>query len=161
MRMRGVIVIERISGDDIRVMIARYRNKQLRHRIYQSALKGELNVIIDKAREYGVPVLMVDPRNTSKTCPIHKAPIEYGEGRIGICSKGGEKWHREVVALINIYLKALEALYEGNAQKGFGVSSLALDGSPVPLDFTATGEPIEIPRSLWGRWRFLDVTGKP
>jgi IS605 OrfB family transposase len=35
MRMRGVIVIERISGDDIRVMIARHKNKQLRHRIYQ------------------------------------------------------------------------------------------------------------------------------
>jgi putative transposase len=68
MRMRGVIVVERISGDDIRIMIARYRNKQLRHRIYQSALKGELNTIIDKAKEYGVPVLMVDPRNTSKTC---------------------------------------------------------------------------------------------
>jgi hypothetical protein len=40
MMIRGVIVIERISGDDIRFMIARYRNKQLRHRIYQSALKG-------------------------------------------------------------------------------------------------------------------------
>ncbi|MDT7888506.1 MAG: IS200/IS605 family accessory protein TnpB-related protein [Desulfurococcales archaeon] len=88
MRMKGVIVIERISRDNIRVMIARYRNKQLRHRIYQSALKGELNAIIDKAREYGVPVLMVDPRNTSKICPIHKAVIEYGEDRIGICSKG-------------------------------------------------------------------------
>jgi hypothetical protein len=35
LRTRGVIVIERISGEDIRVMIARYRNKQLRHRIYQ------------------------------------------------------------------------------------------------------------------------------
>jgi len=46
--------------------------------IYQSALKGELNAIIDKAREYGVLVLMVDPRNTSKICPIHKAIIEYG-----------------------------------------------------------------------------------
>ncbi len=34
MRMRGVIVIERISGDDIRVIIARYRDRQLRHRIY-------------------------------------------------------------------------------------------------------------------------------
>jgi putative transposase len=134
-RIRGVIVIERISREDIRVMIPRYRNKQLRHRIYQSALKGELNAIIDKAREYGVPVLMVDPRNTSKICPIHNAPIEYGEDRIGICSKGGEKWHREVVALINIYLKALEALYEGNAQKGFWVSSL--DGSTVPLGSTA------------------------
>jgi IS605 OrfB family transposase len=154
MRMRGVIVIERISGEDIRVMIARYKNKQLRHRIYQSALKGELSAIIDKAREYGVPVLMVDPRNTSKICPIHKAVIEYGEDRIGVCSKGGERWHREVVALINIYLKALEALYEGIAQKGFGVS--IIDGSPVPLGPTATGESIEIPRSLWGRWKSPD-----
>jgi putative transposase len=154
MRMRGVIVIERISRDNIRVMIAMYRNKQLRHRIYQSALKGELNTIIDKAKEYGVPVLMVDPRNTSKICPIHKAVIEYGEDRIGICSKGGERWHREVVALINIYFKALEALYKGSAQKGFGDPSL--DESPVPLGSTATSEPIEIPRSLWGRWKSLD-----
>jgi len=157
LRMRGVIVIERISGDDIRVMIARYRNKQLKHRIYQSALKGELNTIIDKAREYGVPVLMVDPRNASKICPIHKAVIEYGEDRIGICSKGGERWHREVVALINIYLKTLEALYEGSAQKGFGVSTL--DGSPMPLGSTATHEPIGISISLWGRWKPLDATG--
>jgi putative transposase len=91
---------------------------------------------------------MVDPRNTSKICLIHKAVIEYGEDRIGVCSKGGGRWHREVVALINIYLKALEALYEGSAQRGFGVSSL--DGSLVPLSSIATGEPIEIPRSLWG-----------
>jgi putative transposase len=90
LRTRGVIVVERISGDDIRVMIARYKNKQLRHRIYQSALKGKLNAIIDKARENGVPVLKVDFRNTSKICPIHNASIEYGEDRIGICSKGGE-----------------------------------------------------------------------
>ncbi|MFZ8823068.1 MAG: hypothetical protein ACO2O0_02810 [Desulfurococcales archaeon] len=26
-----------------------------------------------------------------------------------------------------------------------------VDGSPVPLGSTATYEPIEIPRSLWGR----------
>jgi hypothetical protein len=47
-----------------------------------------------------------------------------------------------------------EALYEGSAQKGFGVS--ILDGSPIPLGSTATHEPIEIPRSLWGRWKSLD-----
>jgi hypothetical protein len=47
-----------------------------------------------------------------------------------------------------------EALYEGYAQKGFGVSSI--DGSPMPLGSTATHEPIEIPRSLWGRWKSLD-----
>ncbi|MDT7887410.1 MAG: zinc ribbon domain-containing protein [Desulfurococcales archaeon] len=71
-------------------MISRYRNRQLRHRIYQSALKGELNAIIDKAKEYGVPVLMVDPRNISKICLIHNALIEYGEDRMGVCSKGRE-----------------------------------------------------------------------
>jgi len=46
-----------------------------------------------------------------------------------------------------------EALYGGYAQKGFGDPSI--DGSPVPLGSTATGEPIEIPRSLWG-WKSLD-----
>ena len=104
-----------------------------------------------------MPVLMVDPSNTSKICPIHKAPIEYGEDRIGICSKGGERWHREVAALINIYFKALEALYEGNAQKDLGF--LSIDGSPVTLGSTANSEPIEIPRSPWGRWKSLDNHG--
>jgi hypothetical protein len=47
-----------------------------------------------------------------------------------------------------------EALYEGYAQKGFGDPSI--DGSPIPLGSTATHEPIEIPRSLWGRWKSLD-----
>ncbi|MDT7888179.1 MAG: hypothetical protein RQ885_04295 [Desulfurococcales archaeon] len=51
------------------------------------------------------------------------------------------------------------ALYEGYARKGFGVPSLALDGSTVPLGSTATHEPIEIPRSLWRRRKSPDVTG--
>ena len=50
-----------------------------------------------------------------------------------------------------------EALHEGYAQKGFGV--LGIDGSTVPLGSTATHEPIEIPRSLWGRWKSPDATG--
>jgi hypothetical protein len=50
-----------------------------------------------------------------------------------------------------------EALYEGSAQKGFEVSSI--NGNPMPLGSTATSEPIEIPRSLWGRWKSPDATG--
>jgi hypothetical protein len=49
-----------------------------------------------------------------------------------------------------------EALYEGNAQKGFGVSSLALDGSPVPLGSTATHETTGVSKTLWGRWKSLN-----
>jgi hypothetical protein len=47
-----------------------------------------------------------------------------------------------------------EALYKGSAKKGFG--DPRVDGSPMPLGSTATHEPIEIPRSLWGRWKSLD-----
>ncbi|MFZ8824699.1 MAG: hypothetical protein ACO2O0_11235 [Desulfurococcales archaeon] len=50
-----------------------------------------------------------------------------------------------------------EALYEGSAQKGLGVSSI--DRSPVPLGSTATYEPIGISISPWGRWKSLDATG--
>ena len=52
LRMRVVIVIERITGEDIGIMIARYRNKQLRYRIYRSALKGELSAVIDTEYQY-------------------------------------------------------------------------------------------------------------
>jgi hypothetical protein len=52
-----------------------------------------------------------------------------------------------------------EALYEGYAQKGFGVSSLALDGSPVPLGSTATHEPTGVSKILWGRWKSPNATG--
>jgi len=50
-----------------------------------------------------------------------------------------------------------KALYEGSAQRGFGF--LSIDGSPVPLGLKATYEPIEIPRSLWGRWKPPMPTG--
>ncbi|MDT7887963.1 MAG: hypothetical protein RQ885_03180 [Desulfurococcales archaeon] len=38
-------------------------------------------------------------------------------------------------------------------------SGSRIDGSLFPLCSTATGEPIEIPRSLWGRWKSPDATG--
>jgi len=50
-----------------------------------------------------------------------------------------------------------EALYEGSARKSFGF--LSIDGSPFPLGLKATYEPIEIPRSLWGRWKPPMTTG--
>jgi hypothetical protein len=51
-----------------------------------------------------------------------------------------------------------EALYEGSAQKGFGVSSI--DGSPVPLGSTATNETTGVSKTLWGGgWKPLNATG--
>jgi len=33
--------------------------------------------IEEKAREYGVPLVYVNPKNASKLCPKHNAPIVY------------------------------------------------------------------------------------
>jgi len=88
-------------------MIAEIKDEQLRHRVFQAGFKGVERAAEEKAREYGVPVVHVDPRNTSKLCPVHNAPVNYNGPRTGKCGKGGEVWHGDVVARCNLLLRAL------------------------------------------------------
>jgi Transposase and inactivated derivatives len=139
-------------------MIERIKDPQLRHRVYQAAFKGMQRAIEEKAREYGVPVIYVDPRNTSKVCPIHGAEIVYGRNRHGVCSRGGETWHRDVAACYNLLLRALGD--DGGDAPSRVRAFVAVDGGPVPLGPTAAHEPIRISRSLWARWRSLGAINK-
>lgn len=94
--------------------------------------------------------MYVNPRNTSKLCPRHGAIIRYNDkSRIGTCSAGGEKWHRDVVVCLNLYLKALS----GDVGNALSRSGFKLDGSPVPLGSTATCEFTWVFRSMWTRWK--------
>ena len=87
-------------------MIARIKNKQLRHRIFQASFRGIQRAIEEKAKEYSVPIIHVNPKNTSRICPVHNVSIIYSNGsKIGKCSKGEEIWHRDVVACWNLLLK--------------------------------------------------------
>jgi putative transposase len=147
---QSAIVLERLGKNPAKDMISHIKDAQLRHRIYQASFKGVQRAIEEKAREHGVPIVYVNPRNTSRMCPIHKAKIIYSSGnRVGGCSKGGELWHREVAACHNLRLRARPGS-EGNAQSPGGFS---LDGSPMPLGSTATHEPTGTP--LWTRWKSL------
>ncbi|MEZ0345712.1 MAG: transposase [Infirmifilum sp.] len=146
------VVLEKLGRSPAKKMIGKIEDSQLRHRIYQASFKGVQRAIEEKAREYGVPVIYVDPRNTSKTCPIHNTPIIYSS-RIGRCNGGGELWHRDVVACWNILLRARL----GDGSNAPSLDGLSVDGSPMPLGSTATHEPIEISRSLWARWKSLDM----
>ena len=87
------------------------------------------------------------PRNTSRTCPIHGAEIVYGNGRHGVCSKGGETWHRDVVACYNLLLRALGG-DGGSAPSSLG-AFVAVDGGPVPLGPKESHDP---PAVKLGRW---------
>ena len=109
------------------------------------------------AREYSVPVIYVNPRNTSRTCPVHNARIIYSNGcRIGRCSKGEELWHRDVVACYNLLFRA--RLGDGSTAPSLG--GLKVDGNPVPLGSTATHDPTMVTRALWARWKSLEDTTK-
>ena len=133
-------------------MVKRIRDRQLRHRIFQASFKGIQKAIIEKARESGVPVVYVGPRNTSKLCPIHNAPINYNNSsRIGRCSKGGEPWHRDVVATWNLYFKTLR----GDGSHAPSPAGHDLEGSPAPLGSTATHDPITLLARLWTKWKSL------
>jgi len=91
----------------------------------------------------------VNPRNTSKLCPLHNAPIVYENGRVGRCSRGGELWHRDVAACTNLLLKVLR----GDGSNAPSPARLAVDGSPVPLGSTAAHDPTPIAREAWARWK--------
>jgi len=151
---RYAVVLEELGEEPAREMINHVKDDQLRHRIYQASFKGVQKA---KAREHGVPVVHVDPRNTSRMCPVHNAEIFYSNGgRIGKCSKGRELWHRDVVACYNLLFRA--RLGDGSTAPSLG--GFALDGSPIPLGSTATHDPTGIPKSLWARWKSLDETLK-
>ena len=151
------VVLERLGKNPTKDMINHVKDDQLRHRIYQASFKGVQKTIEEKAREHGVPVVYVNPRNTSRVCPVHDARIIYSNGgRIGKCSKRGELWHRDMVACYNLLLRA--RLGDGSTAPSLG--GFTLDGSPVPLGSTATHEPTEIPKSLWARRKSLDAINK-
>jgi IS605 OrfB family transposase len=149
------VVMEMLGRRPAEHMIARIRDDQLRHRVFQASFKGMQRAIEEKAREYGVPVVYVDPKNTSRLCPVHGSEIAYEDGsRVGRCTRGGELWHRDVVAVWNLLLRALR----GGGSVAPSPAGLNLDGSPVPLGSTAAHEPTRVPKALWARRKSLEAT---
>ena len=154
---RYAVVLEKLGRSPAKNMINHVKDDQLRHRIYQASFKGAQRAIEEKAKERGVPVIYVDPRNTSRTCPIHNALVVYENGsRIGRCSIGGERWHRDVVACYNLLLRARL----GDGSDAPSLSGLEVDGSLVPLGSTAAHDPIPMAREVWARWKSLGAASK-
>ncbi len=132
---RSAIILEDLPRRAPEHMVKDIKDKQLRLRIYRSAFSSMKNAIIEKAREFGVPILLVNPSYTSSTCPVHGAKVVYrpdgGDApRVGVCEKGKERWHRDVIALYNL-------------------AKRAGDVSPVPLGSKESHDP---PTVKFGRW---------
>jgi len=78
--------------------------------------------VISKAVEHNVPVVLVDPRNTSSVCPRCKSEIRY-IGRLGVCRRCGFVADRDRVGAMNIWIRAVEA-YAG--ERGSPLSAPAV-----------------------------------
>jgi len=108
---KSAIVLEDLPRRAPEHMVKDIKDKQLRLRIYRSAFSSMKNAIIEKAREFGVPVILVNPSYTSTVCPAHGTKIIYQPDggtapRVGVCEKGRELWYRDVVALYNLKKRA-------------------------------------------------------
>jgi len=64
--------------------------------------------IISKALEYRVPIIVVDPRNTSSTCPRCGEKLVYIH-RLAVCRRCGFKADRDSIGAMNIWFRALHA----------------------------------------------------
>ena len=98
-----------------------YYLKRKNPKLYEKAIER-------KAREYGVPVTYVNPKNTSRKC-----------------SKGEKLRHRDVVACWNLLFKALRGL----KQCSHHPIGHTLNGRAMPLPSTTTQVPmgeVEVPR---------------
>ena len=87
-----------------------------------------------KAEERGVPIVKVNPRNTSKTCP-RCGEIKERRSRVGklfVCGKCGWRMDRQINAGLNICRTALDELPEGAMKQALG--GLRLDPDALAND---------------------------
>ena len=83
---KSAIVLEDLPRRAPEHMVKDIKDKQLRLRIYRSAFSSMKNAIVEKAREFGVLVILVNPSYTSTVCPVHGTKIIYQP--LGQCPKG-------------------------------------------------------------------------
>jgi putative transposase len=144
--LNAVVVLENLPEQCPRNMIKDVRDSVLRHRIYQAGFRGMVKAIEEKCLEKGVPVVKVDPRNTSSTCPYCNSKLMRGNAPRQLrCPKCGFRAGRDVIAVLNLEKKCLTPE---------GLVLLA----PMPSEPVL--EVVVLPMKEWVRRKSLDAINK-
>jgi putative transposase len=145
-KLNAVVVLEKLLKQCPRNMIKDVKGTTLRHRIYQAGFRGMVKAIEEKCLERGVPVVKVDPRNTSSKCPFCESKLMRGDAPRQLkCPKCKFKACRDVVAVLNLEKKYLTLK---------GLVPLA----PMPCE--PAPEVAVLPVKEWVRWKSLDAINK-
>jgi putative transposase len=145
-KLNAVVILERLPKQCPRNMIKDVRDPVLRHRIYQAGFRGVIKAIEEKCLERRVPVVKMDPRNTSSICPFCGSKLMRGNAPRQLkCPKCGFKAGRDVVAVLNLERKYLTS--EG-----------CVPFTPMPSEPTL--EVAALPMKEWVRRKSLGETLK-
>jgi len=107
-KLDAAVVLEDLPRQYPRNMIKDVRDSLLKHRIYQAGFRGMVKAIEEKCLERGVPVVKVDPRGTSSTCPICSSKLMRDDAPRRLrCPKCRFEAGRDIVAVLNLEKKYL------------------------------------------------------
>jgi putative transposase len=144
--LNAVVVLEELPKQCPRNMIRDVRNSALRHRIYQAGFRGMVKAIEEKCLERGVPVVKMDPRNTSSICPFCGSKLMRGNAPRRLkCPKCRFRAGRDVIAVLNL-------------EKKYSTPKGLVPLAPMPSEPTL--EVAVLPVREWARRKSLDETPK-
>jgi putative transposase len=115
--MKAALVLEDLKG--MKERIGEGKSRRMRQRLLNFwSIMTFHRILAHKARFYGVPVIWVDPRNTSRACPVCGRVVDRLRGHALACPCGA-RMSRHEAAAVNIARRGAEFL-EGLGPRGRG-----------------------------------------
>jgi putative transposase len=106
--MRAALVLEDLKG--MKERIGKGKSRRMRQRLLNFwSIMTFHRILVHKARFYGVPVIGVDPQNTSRACPVCGRVGERRRGHVLACPCG-VRMGRHAAAAVNIARRGVEFL---------------------------------------------------
>jgi len=143
-----------VAREDLTNLIESLRELPKQHRVGLIILSyRRLEQWIDwQCEKNGVPLIVVDPKNTSTTCPRCNTKLNENGYRKMKCSRCGFEANRDTVAVLNIEKRALEMMG----------GSLTTPTAPQMTDVTPNrcGEPVSHPEGTTALQYGEEVRGK-
>jgi IS605 OrfB family transposase len=106
--MKAALVLEDLKG--MKERIGKGKSRRMRQRLLNFwSIMTFHRILVHKARFYGVPVIFVDPQNTSRACPVCGRVGERLRGPVRACPCGARMGRHEAAA-VNIARRGMEFL---------------------------------------------------
>ena len=106
--LNAAIVVEDLDKLFNQRVAMRTRNKKQRHKLHNISARRFLSYLEEKAKEYSIPVIKVDPAYSSSLCPYCGSLLDEDamRPRVKICNKCGFRADRDVIAVLNLLNRA-------------------------------------------------------